>query len=587
MHDKPEKLPTGTPGSEPEKSAAEAERHLNFVEEIVEEDGRTGKFAGRVHTRFPPEPNGYLHIGHAKSICLNFGLAERYGGLCNLRFDDTNPSKEDVEYVDSIKESVRWLGFDWQERMFYASDYFEQLYQWAEQLIQAGKAFVCDLNGDQMREYRGTLTAPGKNSPYRDRPIAENLDLFRRMRAGEFPDGSRTLRAKVDMASPNLNMRDPVLYRILHATHHRTGDAWCIYPMYDFTHGQSDSIEKITHSICTLEFENHRPLYDWFIEQLGIYHPQQIEFARLNLTYTMMSKRKLLELVEEEHVSGWDDPRMPTLVGLRRRGYTPEAIRAFCERIGVAKFNSVIDMQVLENSIREDLNRRAPRVLAVLRPLKVVIDNYPAGQVEELEAINNPENPSAGTRMLPFSREVYIERDDFREDPPKEFFRLAPGREVRLRYAYLVTCTSVVKDEKTGEVVELHCTYDPATRGGNTPDGRKVKGTIHWVSAEHSLPAEVRLYDHLFTVPDPSDVPPGGDYRQNLNPNSLEVLNQARVERSLATAASESRYQFERQGYFCVDAVDSQPGKPVFNRTVSLKDTWAKIEKGQKGQKKK
>jgi glutaminyl-tRNA synthetase len=585
MHDNKEAKPKSkTPRADQpagDEAAAPA-RQLNFVEEIIEEDLRSGKFAGRVHTRFPPEPNGYLHIGHAKSICLNFGLAKKYGGLCNLRFDDTNPSKEDVEYVDSIKDSVRWLGFDWDDRLFYASDYFEQLYEWALQLIAAGKAFVCDLNADLMREYRGTLTTAGKNSPYRDRSVEENLDLFKRMRAGEFPDGLRTLRAKLDMASPNLNMRDPVLYRILHATHHRTGDAWCIYPMYDFTHGQSDSIEEITHSICTLEFENHRPLYDWFLNELAIYHPQQIEFARLNLTYTMMSKRKLLELVEEGHVSGWDDPRMPTLVGLRRRGYTPEAICSFCERIGVAKFNSVIDVAVLENAIREDLNRRAPRVLAVLRPLRVVIDNYPEGQIEELEAVNNPEDPQAGTRSVPFSRVIYVERDDFREDPPKEFFRLSPGREVRLRYAYLVTCTGVVKDEKTGEVIELHCTYDPATRGGNTPDGRKVKGTIHWVSAEHSLPAEVRLYDHLFTTPDPSDVPPGGDYRNLLNPKSLEVLADCRVEPSLEGARPESRYQFERQGYFCVDAVDSVPGKLVFNRTVSLRDTWAKIEKAAK-----
>ncbi|HVU88802.1 MAG TPA: glutamine--tRNA ligase/YqeY domain fusion protein [Pirellulales bacterium] len=581
MHDKKESIDKRSASDNAGGASGEPERRLNFVEEIVEEDLRTGKYNGRVHTRFPPEPNGYLHIGHAKSICLNFGLALRYGGKCNLRFDDTNPSKEDVEYVDSIKDSVRWLGFDWEDRMFYASDYFGQLYDWAEQLIQAGKAYVCDLNGDEMREYRGTLTSPGKNSPYRERPAAENLDLFRRMRAGEFPDGSRTLRAKIDMASPNLNMRDPVLYRILHATHHRTGDAWCIYPMYDFTHGQSDSIEGITHSICTLEFENHRPLYDWFLEALSIYRPQQIEFARLNLTYTLMSKRKLLELVEEERVSGWEDPRMPTLVGLRRRGYTPEAIRSFCERIGVAKFNSVIDVQVLENAIREDLNRRAPRVMAVLRPLKVVIDNYPVDQVDELDAINNPEDPSAGTRKVPFTREIYIERDDFREDPPKEFFRLAPGREVRLRYAYLVTCTSVVKDA-SGEIVALHCTYDPATRGGNTPDGRKVKGTIHWVSATRSLLAEVRVYDHLFTQPDPTDVPKGGDYRDSLNPKSLEVLTEARVEPSLAGAAAESRFQFERNGYFCVDMIDSRPDKLVFNRTVSLKDSWAKIEKGQK-----
>ncbi|HEY2838955.1 MAG TPA: glutamine--tRNA ligase/YqeY domain fusion protein [Pirellulales bacterium] len=553
-------------------------RQLNFIEVLIDEDLAAGRY-DHVHTRFPPEPNGYLHIGHAKSICLNFGLAARYKGKCNLRFDDTNPTKEEVEYVDSIMDNVRWLGFDWEDRLYYASDFFEQLYDWAVQLIRAGKAYVCDLTADQTREFRGTLTAPGKNSPFRDRAVEENLDLFARMRAGEFPDGARTLRAKIDMASPNLNLRDPVLYRILHTEHHRTGDKWCIYPMYDFTHGQNDSLEKITHSICTLEFENHRPLYDWFLENLGIYRPRQIEFARLNLTYTMMSKRLLLELVEQKHVSGWDDPRMPTLVGLRRRGYTPEAIRNFCERIGVAKFNSTIDVGVLENAIREDLNRTAPRVLAVLRPLKVVIENYPAGQVEELDAVNNPENPAAGSRKLPFTRELYIERDDFREDPPKDFFRLAPGKEVRLRYAYLVTCTGVIKDEKTGEVTELRCTYDPATRGGNAPDGRKVKGTIHWVSAERSLPAEIRLYDHLFTKPDPYETPAGGDYRDNLNPKSLEVLTDSRVEPSLAGAAAESRYQFERMGYFCVDSVDSRPDKLVFNRTTSLRDTWAKIEK--------
>jgi len=563
------------------KPAEEPARSLNFIEQIVEEDNRTGKWDGRVHTRFPPEPNGYLHIGHAKSICLNFGLAEKYGGKCNLRFDDTNPSKEEVEYVESIQEDVRWLGFTWEERLFYASDYFEQLYQWAVQLIRAGQAYVCDLSGDEVREHRGTLTSPGRNSPYRDRTVEENLDLFARMKAGEFPDGSRTLRAKVDMASPNLNMRDPVLYRILRASHHRTGDTWCIYPMYDYTHGESDSIERITHSICTLEFENHRPLYDWFLDQLGIYHPQQIEFARLNLTYTVMSKRRLLELVKEKHVSGWDDPRMPTICGLRRRGYTPASIRSFCARIGVAKFDSVIDMAVLENAVREDLNRTAPRVLAVLRPLKVIIDNYPADQIDELDAVNNPEDVAAGTRKVPFSRELYIEQDDFREDPPKDYFRLAPGREVRLRYAYLVTCTSVVKDPKTGEVVELHCTYDPATRGGNTPDGRKVKGTIHWVSARESLPVELRLYDHLFGVADPDDVPKGADWKSNMNPKSLEVLRAGRVEPSLATAQAGDRYQFERQGYFCVDVKDSKPGALVFNRTVSLKDTWAKIEKSQ------
>ena len=552
----------------------------DFIREIINNDLATGRY-DRVHTRFPPEPNGYLHIGHAKSICLNFGIARDYGGLCNLRFDDTNPCKEDVEYVDSIMEDVRWLGFDWEDRLYYASDYFEQLYDWAEQMILAGKAYVCELTADQVREYRGTLTEPGRNSPYRDRSIDENLDLFRRMRAGEFPDGSHTLRAKVDMASPNLNMRDPVMYRILHATHHRTGDAWSIYPTYDYTHGQSDSLEKITHSICTLEFENHRPLYDWYVEALGIYHPRQVEFARLNLTYTMMSKRRLLELVKEGYVHGWDDPRMPTICGLRRRGYTPEAIRNFCARIGVAKFDGVIDIALLEHCLREDLNKRAARVMAVLRPLRVVIDNYPAGQVEELEAVNNPEDPAMGTRKVPFSRELWIEQDDFREDPPKGYFRLAPGKEVRLRWGYLVTCTSVVKDPKTGQVVELHCTYDPQTRGGNTPDGRKVKGTIHWVSAAHAVAAEVRLYDNLFTKPNPDDVEPGQDYKANLNPNSLETLSSCRLEPSLAGAKPGDRFQFERLGYFSVD-LDSTPDKPVFNRTVSLRDTWAKIEKAQK-----
>jgi glutaminyl-tRNA synthetase len=552
---------------------------LDFVRSIVAEDLKTGKWDGRVQTRFPPEPNGYLHIGHAKSICLNFGIAQEFGGKCNLRFDDTNPTKEDTEYVDSIQEDVRWLGFTWDDRLFYASDYFGQLYEWAIQLIEAGKAYVCDLNADQIRQHRGTLTQPGKNSPYRDRAVEESLDLFQRMKAGEFPDGSRVLRAKIDMASPNLNLRDPVMYRILHAHHHRTGDAWCIYPMYDWAHGQSDSIEQITHSICTLEFENHRPLYDWYCEALAIYHPQQIEFARLNLTYTVMSKRKLLELVNGGYVSGWSDPRMPTIAGMRRRGYTPEAIRGFCAKIGVAKFNSTIDMAVLENSVREDLNRKAARVLGVLRPLKVVIENYPEGQVEQMEAINNPEDASMGTRRVPFSREIYIEQDDFREDPPKQFFRLAPGREVRLRYAYLVTCTEVVKHPATGEVIELRCTYDPATRGGNTPDGRKVKGTIHWVSAQHALDADVRLYDHLFATPDPEDVPAGADYKQNLNPNSLERLTGCKLEPSLAEAAAGDRFQFERQGYFCVDSEDSSHGRPVFNRIVSLKDTWAKIEK--------
>ncbi|MGD0382947.1 MAG: glutamine--tRNA ligase/YqeY domain fusion protein [Thermoguttaceae bacterium] len=553
----------------------------DFIREIINEDLKTNKYGGRVHTRFPPEPNGYLHIGHAKSICLNFGIAQDYGGKCNLRFDDTNPCKEDVEYVDSIMEDVRWLGFDWEDRLFYASDYFDQLYEWAIQLIKAGKAYVCDLNAEEMRETRGTLTTPGKNSPYRNRPIKENLDLFERMHAGEFPDGSRTLRAKIDMASPNLNMRDPVMYRILHATHHRSGDKWCIYPMYDFTHGESDSIEGITHSICTLEFENHRPLYDWYVKELGIYAPQQIEFARLNLTYTVMSKRRLLELVKDGQVSGWDDPRMPTICGLRRRGYSPEAIRDFCKRIGVAKIEGINDIALLEHCLREDLNKRAPRVMAVLNPLKLVIDNYPEDQVEEMEAVNNPEDARMGTRSVPFSRVLFIEQDDFREVSPKKYYRLAPGQEVRLRWGYLVRCTGAVKDPKTGEVVEVHCTYDPETRGGNTPDGRKVKGTIHWVSAAHAVKAEVRLYDSLFTKPDPDDVPEGSDYRANLNPNSLEVLSDCYVEPSLKTAAPGTRFQFERLGYFCVDTGDSAPGKPVFNRTVTLKDTWAKIEKSQ------
>jgi glutaminyl-tRNA synthetase len=556
----------------------------NFIREIVEEDLRTDKYDGRVHTRFPPEPNGYLHIGHAKSICLNFGLAQDYGGLCNLRFDDTNPTKEEVEYVESIQEDVRWLGFDWEDRLFYASDYFEQLYKWAVQLIQKGKAYVCDLSADEVREYRGTLTEPGQESPYRNRSVEENLDLFERMRAGEFPDGARTLRAKIDMAHPNVLMRDPIMYRILHETHHRTGDAWCIYPTYDWAHGQCDSIEGITHSICTLEFENNRQLYDWYLDALEIYHPQQIEFARLNLSYTIMSKRKLLKLVEQGVVSGWDDPRMPTLSGLRRRGYTPEAIRNFCDRIGVAKANSVVDITMLVHAIREDLNQRAPRVFGVLNPLRVIIDNYPEDLVEEMECINNPEDASMGTRKVPFSRVLYLEREDFREDPPRRWFRLAPGREVRLRYAYFITCVDVVKDEN-GQVVELHCTYDPATRGGDSPDGRKVRGTLHWVSADHSLPAEVRLYDRLFLKPDPEDVEEGADFTANLNPNSLEVLTSCRVEPSLAGAAPGSRCQFERQGYFCVDP-DSSDGNLVFNRTVALRDTWAKIEKAMKRKKK-
>ena len=550
----------------------------NFIREIIREDLKASKFGGRVHTRFPPEPNGYLHLGHAKSICLNFGLAAEFGGKTNLRFDDTNPSKEETEYVDSIIENVRWLGFDWEGRLFYASDYFDQLYEWAVQLIRAGRAYVCDLNAEEIRKYRGTLTEPGKESPYRHRPAEESLDLFQRMRAGEFPDGSRTLRAKIDMASGNLNMRDPVMYRILHAEHHRTGNEWCIYPMYDFAHGQSDSIEKITHSICTLEFEDHRPLYNWYIEQLGIFHSQQIEFDRLSVTYTLLSKRKLLTLVENKHVRGWDDPRMPTLSGIRRRGYTPEALRNFCAAIGVSKTNGTIELAMLEHYLREDLNRRALRVMAVLRPLRVVIDNYPEDLVEEMEAINNPEDASAGTRKVPFSRILYIEHDDFREDPPKGYYRLSPGREVRLRYGYLATCTSVVKDEKTGEVLEVHCSYDPATRGGNTPDGRKVKSTIHWVSAAHAVNAEVRLYDNLFSKEDPNETAEGQDFTANLNLNSLEVLTGCKLEPSMAVATAGNRYQFERLGYFCVDP-DSTSGKLVVNRTVALRDTWAKIEK--------
>ena len=548
----------------------------NFIREIILDDLKTGKYEGRVHTRFPPEPNGYLHVGHAKSITINFGLAREFGGKCNLRFDDTNPSKEETEYVDSIIEDVRWLGGDFEDRIFYASDYFGQLYEWAVQLIQKGKAFVCDLTADQVRQQRGTLTEPGQESPYRNRSVEENLDLFDRMRKGEFPDGSKTLRAKIDMASPNLNMRDPVLYRILHMDHHRTGDKWCIYPMYDFTHGQSDSIERITHSICTLEFEDHRPLYDRFIDQLGIYHPQQIEFDRLNLTYTLLSKRKLLALVQNKLVSGWDDPRMPTISGMRRRGYTPEALQNFCGRIGVSKTNGTTELALLEYFVREDLNRRAARVMAVLRPLRVVIDNYPEEQTEQLEAVNNPEDASMGTRQVPFSKVIYIEQDDFREDPPKQYFRLAPGREIRLRYAYFITCTGVVKDA-SGNVVELHCTYDPATKGGNAPDGRKVKSTIHWVSAEHAVDAEIRIYETLFNREDPNVVPEGQDFTVNLNPNSLEVVSGAKLEPSLRDTPSGSRYQFERLGYFAVDP-DSTREKLVFNRTVALRDTWAKIE---------
>jgi len=549
----------------------------NFIRDIILDDLKTNKYSGRVQTRFPPEPNGYLHIGHAKAICLDFGLADEFGGKTNLRFDDTNPSKEETEYVDSIMADVKWLGFHW-DGLFYASDYFDQLYAWAVQLIKAGKAYVDDLSADEIRKYRGTLTEPGKDSPYRNRSVDENLNLFERMRAGEFPDGARVLRAKVDMASPNLNMRDPVMYRILHAEHHRTGNKWCIYPMYDYAHGQSDSLERVTHSMCTLEFEDHRPLYNWFIQQLGIFPSQQIEFDRLNLTYTLLSKRKLLQLVEEKHVSGWDDPRMPTLVGIRRRGYTPEAIRNFCGAIGVSKTNGSIELAMLEHFVREDLNKRAPRVMAVVRPLKVVIDNYPENQVEEMDAVNNPEDASAGTRKVPFSRVLYIEQDDFREDPPKQYFRLAPSREVRLRYGYFVKCTSVVKNEK-GEVVEVHCTYDPATRGGNSPpDGRKVKATIHWVSAAHAIDAEVQMYETLFTKEDPNQTVEGQDVTANLNPNSLEVIRNVKLEPSLANASVGNRYQFERLGYFCVDP-DSAPGKPVFNRTVALKDTWAKIEK--------
>src|SRR3954470_14431544 len=561
--------------AEPAKAAPEsAMAQSNFLRDRIAEDVRNKKYGDAVvQTRFPPEPNGYLHIGHAKAIFLDFGLADEFGGKTNLRFDDTNPEKEEQEYVDSIQADVRWLGFDW-ERLCYASDYFGQLYEWALKLIQAGKAYVDDLSADEIRQYRGTLTEPGKESPYRNRSVEENLDLFTRMKAGEFPDGSRTLRAKIDMASPNLKMRDPVMYRILHAEHPRTGSEWCIYPMYDFAHGQSDSIEGITHSICTLEFEDHRPLYDWYVEQLGIYHPQQIEFDRLNLTYTLLSKRKLLTLVQDGHVRGWDDPRMPTLSGIRRRGYTPEAIRSFCGAIGVSKTNGSIEFGLLEHHLREDLNRRALRVMAVLRPLRVIIDNYPEGQVDELDAVNNPEDASAGTRKVPFSRVLYIEQDDFREDPPKQYFRLSPGREVRLRYGYFITCTGVVKNEK-GEVVEVHCTYDPATRGGNAPDGRKVKATIHWVSAAHAIDAEVRVYDNLFSKENPNDVPEGQDFTANLNPNSLETVTEAKLEPSLKSAEPGARYQFERLGYFCVDT-DSNPGAPVFNRTVALKDTWAK-----------
>ncbi|MCK5506498.1 MAG: glutamine--tRNA ligase/YqeY domain fusion protein [Thermodesulfovibrionia bacterium] len=561
--------------------SAESTSPSNFIKQIIREDVENNKNEGRVHTRFPPEPNGYLHIGHAKSICLNFGVAAEFNGLCNLRFDDTNPSKEEAEYVESIIGDVKWLGFDWGKRQYYASDYFERLYQYAVQLIRNGKAYVCDLSAGEIREYRGTLTGPGKESPYRNRPVDENLELFEKMRSGEFGDGSRTLRAKIDMASGNINMRDPVIYRIQRATHHRTGDKWCIYPMYDYAHCVSDSIEKITHSLCTLEFEDHRLLYDWFLDGLKIFHSQQIEFARLNLGHTVMSKRKLLQLVEKEFVGGWDDPRMPTISGLRRRGYTPESIRNFCDRIGVAKADSTVDMALLEFCIREDLNKRAPRVMAVLRPLKVVITNYPEGKVEELDAINNPEDLSAGTRKVPFSRVIYIEKDDFREDPPKKYFRLAPGREVRLRYAYYITCVEVIKDDLTGEVIELRCTYDPATRGGDSPDGRKVKATLHWVSAGQSLKAEARLYDHLFIKANPDEGGDGKDFKDYINPDSLETLTSCYVEPALAGPVPGSRYQFERLGYFCVDP-DSSGNRPVFNRIVTLRDTWARIQKSKK-----
>ena len=557
----------------------ETKPKTNFVRDIIDEHNRTGRFQGRVRTRFPPEPNGYLHIGHAKSICLNFGLAADYGGKCNLRFDDTNPETEEKEYVESIKRDVRWLGFDWEDREYYASDYYEQLFKFGLDLIRKGRAFVCDLSAEEVSRTRGTLTEPGRESPFRGRPVEENLDLFGRMRAGEFPDGSRILRAKIDMSHPNLLMRDPVLYRIRRARHYRTGDAWCLYPTYDWAHGQSDSLEGITHSICTLEFEVHRPLYDWFLDQLGVHHPQQIEFARLNVSHTVLSKRKLLELVQEGRVSGWDDPRLPTISGMRRRGYPPAAIRRFCDLIGVAKGNSIVDLALLESCVREDLNRTAPRVMAVLRPLRVVIDNLPEGKVEELEAVNNPEDPAAGSRRVSFTRELYIERDDFLEDPPKKFFRLAPGREIRLRYAFFITCTSVVKDPGTGEVVELRCTYDQATRGGDAPDGRTSKATLHWVSASQSAEAEVRVYDTLFSQRDPEEVKEGQDWKSNLNPQSLEVLRGCRVEPGLQEATPGSLWQFERLGYFCADSQDSRPGRPVFNRTVTLRDPWARIQK--------
>jgi glutaminyl-tRNA synthetase len=569
-----------TPSAEAEtgEHAVPEPRPSNFIRDIILDDLKTNKYNGRVQTRFPPEPNGYLHIGHAKAICLDFGLAAEFGGHTNLRFDDTNPAKEETEYVESIKADVQWLGFKW-DGLFYASDYFDQLYEWALQLIRNGKAYVDDLSAEEIRKYRGTLTEPGKDSPHRNRSVEENLDLFQRMKAKEFPDGSHVLRAKIDMASPNLNMRDPVMYRIVHAEHHRTGHKWCIYPMYDFAHGQSDSLEKVTHSMCTLEFEDHRPLYNWFIQQLGIFPSQQIEFDRLNLTHTLLSKRKLLQLVQEGRVRGWDDPRMPTLSGIRRRGYTPESIRNFTASIGVSKTTGSIELAMLEHFVREDLNKRALRVMAILRPLRVVIDNYPENQVEDMDAVNNPEDESAGTRKVPFSRVLYIEQDDFREIPPPKYYRLSPGREVRLRYGYFITCTSVVKNEK-GEVIEVHCSYDPASKGGNSPDGRKVKATIHWVSAAHAVDGEVRVYENLFLKENPSHVEEGEDVLDNLNANSLEIIADAKVEPSLSNAAAGTRYQFERLGYFCVDP-DSKPGKPVFNRTVALKDAWARVEKKQ------
>jgi len=557
-------------------SVNENQQKLDFVRQMVADDRKTGKWDGRIVTRFPPEPNGYLHIGHAKSICLNFGIAAEFGGKCHLRFDDTNPEKEEQEYVDSIIKDVKWLGWDWGQNLFFGSDYFQQMHDWALDLIKKGKAYVCDLTADQTREYRGTLTGAGKDSPYRNRSVEENLDLFERMRKGEFPDGAKTLRAKIDMAHPNFNMRDPVMYRIVHASHHRTGDKWCIYPMYDWAHGIEDSIEKITHSICTLEFENHRPLYDWFLDVLEIYHPQQIEFARLNLTFTVMSKRKLLKLVQDKLVAGWDDPRMPTIGGMRRRGYSPAAIRNFCDKISVNKFNSTVDFALLQHCLREELNKSSPRVMAVLNPLKVVIENYPEGKVEHLEAINNPEDPAAGTRQIPFSREIYIERDDFMEEPPKKFYRLAPGREVRLRYAYFITCRNVIKDS-AGNIIELRCTYDPATRGGDAPDGRKVKSTLHWVCAKNAIDAEARIYEHLFTKENPDDAEEGQNFTAFLNPNSLTKLVGCKVEPYLKDAKPLSRWQFERLGYFCVDP-DSKDGKLIFNRTTTLRDEWVKIK---------